>query len=171
MNFKKIVLRAILYTSIAIGVLLVLLGSGVYFFQDKIIQATVGQLNQYLTTKIEVDPKIEVSIFEKFPHLSIQFKNVKIYEHPSVGKAQLAHAEKLFFAFDIYNLIHSKYLIDEVYMENGYINIKVDSLGKVNYNIIKTDSTASAGTTVSFELQKIALTNVAISYHNIPGNQ
>ncbi len=171
MNFKKILLKALLYTTIAFGLLVVGVGSAVYFFQDQIIQATVGQLNQYLTTKIEVNPKIEVSIFEKFPHLSIQFKNVKIYEHPTVGSAQLAHAERLYFAFDIYNLLHSKYLIDEVYMENGFINIKVDALGKVNYNIIKTDSTASAGKAVAFELQKIALTNVAISYHNIPGNQ
>lgn len=148
-----------------------LLGVSVYFFKDKIIQATVSQINQYLTTKIEVNPKIEVSIFEKFPNLSIKFKDVKIYEHPTVGNSQLAFAEKLFFSFDIYNLIHSRYLIDEAYMENGFVHIKIDALGKVNYNILKPDTTSKATAAVGFQLNKIGLTNVDISYENIPGKQ
>lgn len=148
-----------------------LLGVSVYFFKDKIIQATVSQINQYLTTKIEVNPKIEVSIFEKFPNLSIKFKDVKIYEHPTVGNSQLAFAEKLFFSFDIYNLIHSRYLIDEAFMENGFVHIKIDALGKVNYNILKPDTTSKATAAVGFQLNKIGLTNVDISYENIPGKQ
>ncbi len=148
-----------------------LLGVSVYFFKDKIIQATVSQINQYLTTKIEVNPKIEISIFEKFPNLSIKFKDVKIYEHPTVGNSQLAFAEKLFFSFDIYNLIHSRYLIDEAYMENGFVHIKIDALGKVNYNILKPDTTSKATAAVGFQLNKIGLTNVAVSYENIPGKQ
>lgn len=171
MNLQKIILRSLIITLASILVILSAAAVTVYFFQDKIIQVTVAQLNRYLITKIEVNPKIEVSFFENFPHLSVKFKDVKIYEHPSAGSAQLASAEKLSFAFDFYNLINSKYLIDEVTMENGFVKIKIDALGKVNYNIIKTDSTVNNANPLSFNLQQIKLTNVSLTYHNITGNQ
>ena len=145
----------------------------VYVFKDKIIGVAVGEINKYLNAKVDIDPKIDLSLFEKFPEVSIKFKNVKIYEGIKGSTNLLGSSKSVFATFNAYNIINGKYTINNLYVEDGEFNLKVDKEGNINYNILKEDTTVSVrkGQGSGFDLQKIKLTNIRVTYLNEKINQ
>ena len=164
-TFKKILVIVLLaFITLTVSLILLLLLN-----KDKIIKASINEINKFITTKIEVSDDIDVSIFEKFPQASIKFQNVNIYESSNNGIYKMAHAGNLYLAFDIWNIVKSNYIINDLYFEDGYLNIKIDQNGKKNYQIIKDDS--STTTNSALDLKNIVLKNVILSYQNKPGKQ
>src|SRR3954464_8385973 len=108
---------------------MLLLSSGValtYIFEDKIIALTLEELNKYLKVKIEVHEKIELSIFAKFPQVSIEFKDVKIYESIENSQEKMGALKELYFSFDVYDFIKGRYVINHIFISNGRLNLKTD---------------------------------------------
>lgn len=134
----------------------------VYLYQDKIVNLFVAEANKYVITKVEVE-KISVSLFDKFPQVAVSLDKVNIVENVPESSASLGRAEKLFFTFSALDLVRGKYSVKELYMENGAVHVKVLPNGKVNYNIIATDTT-SESEDFSFNLQKVTLSQVAVQY-------
>jgi len=137
----------------------------VAFYKKEIIALTIRELNSHLTAKVDVDPNVDVSLFQKFPLITLEFKKVKIAESIEGSDQKLAEAEEIFLAFDPWDLFQKKYIINHLYIEDGKITIRKDAKGRANYEIFKSDSTASSEE-VSFNLKKIKLKNVELSYVN-----
>nr|WP_255709822.1 AsmA-like C-terminal region-containing protein [Pontibacter harenae] len=135
---------------------------GVYAFQDKIIAMFVAEANKHVVTKVEVG-EISLSLFEKFPQVAISLDKVNIIEALPESNESLARADKLYFTFSLWDVVMGDYTIKELHLEEGEIYVKVLPNGQVNYNIVKTDTTApSEG--FSFNLEKINLHEVAVNY-------
>jgi hypothetical protein len=161
----RIIKKTFLYGFLAIAMLL---SSGValiYIFEDKVIALTLEELNKYLKVKIEVDKKIELSIFDKFPQVSIAFKDVKIYESIQGSQEKMGMLKNLYFSFDAYDFIKGKYVINHISISNGKLNLKTDKNGNINYSIIKEDSTNNESS-IRFHLRKIDIGNVEVVYDN-----
>jgi hypothetical protein len=137
-----------------------------YAFQDKIIQLTFNEINKYLSTKIEIDKDVKLSIFEKFPEISIKVKNVKAFESYPGSTEKLAELKSLYFSFDAFELMKGNYVIKTIYLEKGDLRIRINENGAGNYFIFKTDSTATEKSDISFDLQNIIFEEVNISYVN-----
>ncbi|HXA03027.1 MAG TPA: AsmA-like C-terminal region-containing protein [Cytophagaceae bacterium] len=170
MRALRIIKKTFLYGFLTI---ILLLSSGValtYIFEDKIIALTLEELNKYLKVKIEVDKKIELSIFDKFPQVSIAFKDVKIYESIEGSQQKMGALKQLYFSFDVYDFIKGKYVINHISISNGRLDLKTDKNGHINYSIIKDDSVNNESS-VRFHLRKIDIENVEVVYDNRNTNQ
>jgi hypothetical protein len=161
----RILKKTLLYTTLAF-ITIVVLGIGItYIFEEKLIALTLQEMNKHLKARIEVDKKIDLSIISKFPQISLRFKDVEIYEAIEGSEDKLASVKELYFTFDAIDFINSKYVISDLYLSDGTINLKVDRRGNNNYNILKED-TASKKSSVSFDLRKISLENIGVNYVN-----
>jgi hypothetical protein len=153
--------------------IILLLSCGValtYIFEDKIIALTLKELNKHLKVKIEIDKEIALSIFDKFPQVSIEFKGVKIYESIEGSREKMGDLNELYLSFDVYDFIRGKYNISHVSISNGNLNLKRDKKGRINYSIIK-DDTVNSHSSVQFHLRKIDIENIEIIYDDKNTNQ
>lgn len=162
---KKIVKR-ILITFFALLVLFITLA---YIFQDKIISYFIEEANKELNTTIKYD-KIELSLFKNFPQTSILIKNVTLIETPKGSTDTLAHFEKVYLAFNLLDIIKGDYNIKKCDVHEGFLKMKIDSLGNRNFDIVKSDTTKPSGK-LKLDLQKIQLENIHYSFSDYKSAQ
>jgi hypothetical protein len=162
---RKIIFKIITTTISTIVGLLLLVMSLVYLFKDKIINASIAEINKYLNTKVEA-PIVELSLFDKFPQVALAFKDVKIHESIPGSDSLLGQAEELYLTFNFWNIVDGKYIINRVYLENAQIKLRVNKEGENNYSILKRDSTQKGKGNGGLDLTDIYLKNVLVSYTN-----
>ncbi len=168
---KKIILKILLWTVTSVFGIVLLSGGLVYIFKDKIIGATISEINKYLNTKVDINPKIELSLFDKFPQVAIGFKDVKIYESIPGSNNLLGKADELYLTFNFWNILDGKYIINKVYLENGAFSLRVNKNGDNNYTILKKDSTQKKGGSGGLDLTDIYIKNVLVKYLNESNEQ
>nr|WP_304608487.1 AsmA-like C-terminal region-containing protein [Pontibacter anaerobius] len=135
----------------------------VYTYQDKIIELFVAEANKHIKTKVDVR-QISLSLFEKFPQVAVSLDEVNVHEGLEDSEESLARADKLYFTFSLWDVLRGEYSVKQFYMEQGEVYVKVLPDGRVNYEIIATDSTAADDKEFSFDLESINLKEVAIHY-------
>jgi hypothetical protein len=153
-----------------IGLLIVATGL-VYIFKDRIIRASITEINKHLNTKVDPDPKIELSLFDKFPQVALGFKNVKIYESTPGSTNLLGKVNELYLTFNFWNIVDGKYVINKVYLENGNFNLRVYKNGENNYTILKKDTTSKGTGNSGIDLSEIYIKNILVSYLNESNEQ
>ena len=171
MKQTGVVKKVLFYTVIGLVAVLGIAVGLVYAYQDKIIGLFVTEANKYIKTPVEVE-KISLSLFDKFPQVAVSLDKVNVVEGVPESKASLARAEKLYFTFDLLDVLQGKYTVKQFYMEGGEVHVKVLKDGSVNYHIINSDTTASSeDQDFTFNLEKITLSNVALQYTDQKLNQ
>jgi hypothetical protein len=129
------------------------------------------QVNKYLNTKVDVAKKIDVSIFEKFPELSIGFHDVKCYEPNADKPTVFAALDHLLITFDLLDIWNGTYQIDKLYLKKGYIRLRTDFDGSHNYMIFKKDTTAKdSNGNADFSISFIQLREIEFMYTYRPSN-
>lgn len=171
--------RRLRKTGIALLVLLLLAtGTGVflgYFYEDTVKRLIINELNKRLNTRIvvaDIEKDITFSIFKKFPYASVEFHNVKVLDATTKrdNKGNLLEAESVYLQISIWDLIFKDYRIRKVEATNGLISIKIFKDRTDNYHFWKpATDTASSG--FSFDLQKVVLSKMGISYLDYGLNQ
>jgi hypothetical protein len=166
---KGVVKKVLFYTAItfvaAVGIVFAL----VYAYQDKIISLFVTEANKHIKTKVDVE-KISLSLFDKFPQVAVTLDNVNVVEGVPESEESLARLSKLYFTFSIWDVLRGQYTVNELYLEDGAIYVKVLKDGSVNYEIIDTDTTAE-NSDFAFNLQQIDLNRVGIHYTDLKNDQ
>ncbi|WPP48179.1 AsmA-like C-terminal region-containing protein [Catalinimonas niigatensis] len=172
--------RKIFLTLFTIFILLLTGGSLLtYLYQDQLIKHFVTQANQLLATPVKVK-SIRLSLWEKFPQVAISLEDVEIVGSlpqqagPGLGSPKLdsllAKAEHLDFTFNLWRFIQGEYVINKVYLSNTEVMLAIDQDGDNNYSIFKKrDSNSDDGGVkpLRFELKKIFLKNVNVSYEDL----
>jgi len=144
----------------------VLAASLVYLYQDKIIQLFVAQANQQLKTKVQVG-KISLSLWDKFPQVSVTLDQVQITESVPGSTEPLATAGKIFCTFNLKDMVQKKYRVRHLYLQDGTVQIKVLPNGEVNYHIFGEDTTVTANPkkeALTFNLEAVGLKNMVVTY-------
>lgn len=142
----------------------------IFIFKDKIIQQFVAEANKSLNTPVKIE-HIDVSVFEKFPQLSIVFHQVYVEDsHP--GKYPLLTAARISFQLNLVELWNGEYVIKGLQIHDSETSLKIDKTGKVNYSIIKEKESAGANdVTLRFELKNVGLQHTRVRYVDLSVGQ
>ncbi|MDQ3393522.1 MAG: hypothetical protein M3512_05350 [Bacteroidota bacterium] len=146
---------------LSIVFLLLTAGGLTYIYKDKIINLFVEEVNKNIRTPVSV-AKIDLSLFEKFPHLSVSLKNVVVQEGVENSMLPLAEARNIYCSFSIFDLLRGEYTIKQIFLEDAEVFLKVDKTGLNNYTIL--ESSGSTEGSIAFKLEKVQLKNVLVHY-------
>jgi hypothetical protein len=139
-------------------------------FEDEIVNYALTYFSKNIKTKTSIE-SAELTLWTNFPSASIQFNNIYIEENSNQHDT-LIKAEKMFVSFDVIDLFSGNYQFDEIGIEQGFCNLKVNKQGEENWNVWITDSTQNA----SSEKYEIAIENILTEeiqfiYKNDSSNQ
>ena len=166
------VIRIIKYI-ISILALIILLVFGVLFsviklYDKEIKDIALKQLNNQLISPMIIQ-NIELSAFNYFPAISLQFSNLLIKD-PLANNDTLLFAKNAFLNFDAYDLINKKYIVRKLVLKNGSLAAKVSTDGKENFDVfISKDK--SENNNFKFSLEQLTLKDFSVNYQNIPLRQ
>lgn len=166
------VIRIIKYI-ISILALITLLIFGVLFsviklYDKEIKDIALKQINNQLISPMIIQ-NIELSAFNYFPAISLQFSNLLIKD-PLANNDTLLFAKNAFLNFDAYDLINKKYIVRKLVLKNGSLAAKVSSDGKENFDVfISKDK--SENNNFKFSLEQLTLKDFSVNYQNIPLSQ
>lgn len=153
--------KLLLYTFIALLVFTVSVGLAVYLYKDRIIQQFIREANKSLGTPVTIG-KIEVTVLDDFPRLSIVFTDVYVEDsHP--GKYPLLTAKTVSFSLNAWDVSRGEYVVQGLRVSDSETNLRIDKQGKTNYTIVKKGGEGGDGT-VSFDLKDVKLLHSQVSY-------
>lgn len=122
------------------------------------------QINKHLNTKVDISKKIDISIFEKFPELSIGFHDVKIYEPVADRPTVFASLKDVLITFNLLDIWVGNYQIDKLYLTKGFIHLRTNFDGSHNFIIFKKDTSATKDTQTDFSISFIQLKEIEFIY-------
>lgn len=154
--------KVLFYTLLASAVVFISLLISAFLFKDKIIAQFIQKANERISTPIKVG-KIEVSVFERFPNISIVFNDVYVEDsHP--GKYPLLTARQISFHLSPLDVYRGQYTIQGMKVKDSEANLKIDASGVNNYTITKE---SADGGRVTFELKNVTLFHTRVRYHDL----
>jgi hypothetical protein len=140
----------------------------VFLFKDRIIQQFVSEANKSLNTPVKIG-KIDVSMFSDFPNLAIVFTDVYIEDsHP--GNYPLLTADRISFNLNPLEVWKGNYSIRGLSVSGSETNLKINPVGKANFNILKETKNNESGT-VQFDLREVQLSKTIVTYDDREANQ
>jgi hypothetical protein len=162
----KLIRRVLFYLTLILGVLMVSLAASVYLYKDRIINQFIHEANKQLNTPIAIK-KIEVSVFQEFPQLSIVFHDVYV-EDSHEGQYPLLTARKISFQLNPLEVWRGNYTVKGMEIYDSETNLKINNAGENNYTIIKKQTRGeSANRKIGFALSNVALRNTAVHYTDL----
>jgi|GEM_PF-3671893 len=168
MKLLKRIVHLFLWFTLILGVVAVCF---MFFFKQikaSLIAQGVAKINEQLVAKVDVNPNIELSLFEDFPYATLIFHDVKIFEpDQDADPLLLASVQKLTLGFDVVKVVlHKKYTLETVHLYKASIFPGVKANGESNYNIFKTIDSSAKTEPIDLNIKKIVLKEVTCSYFN-----
>jgi len=137
--------------------------------KDHIKQIVLKEINKNLLSEATFDD-FNFSLLKRFPLASIEFTGVKAKEiTKSKTKENLVEAESIFLHFNVVNMLRKNYVIKKLELTNARLNIKIFRDKTDNYHIWKKQEKDDKSS-FSFDLQKIILKEVQITFSNEANN-
>jgi len=158
-KIKRIVIGIILVSISLIAVI----AAFTILKKDEIITFFIQQANKSIDTPIDVK-KIDISLFNHFPDISINMNDVTVQESYHQNKGVLGKAKQISFSFGLLDIIDGRYEVKGLHISDAIINLKINDSGEANYLIMKKDSSSNGSV---FRLNNITATNIDISYLDV----
>jgi len=165
-NLKSILVKTAKYIGITLTVILALMFVTPYIFSDKIKEEIKKTANKKLAGEMNYSD-VNVSFFKHFPSLTLTLNDFKLNGSVPFQKERFINAKEVSFGINVSSLIFGKSIkIDQIYLSNSTINIKVNKDGLANYNVYiaekkveKTDEESAA-----IQLDRIEIINSQMTY-------
>jgi hypothetical protein len=164
----KILRKVFIYLALAFAVVITSLVISAFLFKDKIINEFIREANKSLNTPVKIG-KIDVSVFERFPHLSIVFTDVYIEDSHS-GIYPLFTASSVSFQLNPFEVYRGIYNIKGLRVLGSETNLKINERGINNYTILKEKSDSDK-TSIGFELKQVFIKSCKVHYIDFSINQ
>jgi hypothetical protein len=170
--------KIIKISGISIGIFLVSLVLGTliinFFFRDRLINYVVSQLNEQVDAQIIIK-NADITFWKTFPDVAIQFNQVivkssKNFLSENINTSYndtLLISDKVFFEFNLFKLLTKKYILKQIHINNGKINLITGVSGISNYDIIKASEETSRSKASEINLRKVLITNSVITYKHL----
>lgn len=137
-------------------------------YGEEIKSFAIDNLSKELEVKVEVN-KVQLSLFKKFPYISIILSDVSSYSNEHFVQADielddphiLFEAENIYIQFNLIDLIRGNYKIKRIFAEEGTLNLLTDSQGNANYIIFKKSSSKTKSER-NIELELFKLRNFRV---------
>ena len=164
--------KALKIIGIILGILILLLIAAPFIFKGSLEKMLKRTINENLNATVAWED-LDLSLFSSFPDASLQLNNFSVINKTPFEGDTLASGKTLSLDMGIMQLFkksNEAIKVDEVKLDEAFVNIKIDSLGNANYDIaIKDDAPAvtegeeSAGG-FTFDLKNYEITNSRINY-------
>jgi len=122
---------------IFLGIVFLLLLLAPILFKGSLEDLLKKNINQNLNAKVTWE-ELDLSLFKSFPNAAVVLKNFSVVNNAPFQGDTLASGESLKLDIGISQLFkknNETIKIDALQLDNALINIKVDSLGRANYDI------------------------------------
>ena len=164
---RKYIFKALKYAGLLIALLLafVVIFPMLYpeYVTEKIKKLTNDNLNGELNFS-----KANLTFFTHFPSLTLNLDDVLLKGSAPYANDTLVSVKQLSLGIDVKDLLFSKKIdIEEIYLKNAFVHIKVNEQGEANYNVYKSGSEAESDDTTDdtgINLQRIELRNTRLIY-------
>jgi hypothetical protein len=145
-NTLKRAVKSFLVISLAILLIVIsafILGN---IYKEEIKNYVIREINKEINVKIQVN-SVYISMFRKFPYVSVILKNATAWSGKKFDKKQFAGidtdtlftASTIYLQFNLYDILHKNYRLRRVHALNGKINLLTDRYGLVNYRLFKQE--------------------------------
>nr|WP_199003262.1 AsmA-like C-terminal region-containing protein [Flavobacterium sp. ASV13] len=164
---KSILLKTAKYLGITFVVIIGLLFLAPIIFADKIKEQIKKTANERLSAELNYSD-VSVSFFHHFPSLTLTLDNLSLNGSAPYTNEKFITAKEVSFGINIASLVFSKEVkIDQIYLSDSFINVKVNPKGEANYNVYKSSSQASKSkdsSETALKLERIEILNSKIIY-------
>ncbi|PBJ13274.1 AsmA-like C-terminal region-containing protein [Flavobacterium sp. ACN6] len=164
---RSIVFKIAKYFGITFAVILALLFLTPIVFEDQIKEQIKKTANERLSAELNYSD-VSVSFFRHFPSLTLTLDNLSLNGSAPYKNEKFITAKEVSFGINVASLIFSKSVkIDQIYLSDSFINVKVNPNGEANYNIYKSQEQASQtkdSTEAALKLERIEILNSKIIY-------
>lgn len=160
-------LRILKWTALSLVGLVLTISLLLLIFKKDIQNYALSQLDRYLDTQVYIR-QMDVTFWKTFPYLSIEFDDVLIRDQIPLDGTRpdtLLYAQKLMLKLNTSDFWKGDYTVKSIDLNNSRLGLRVAEDGRVNYNILKTDSTAHSDE-FKFVLDNVRATNLNFSYDN-----
>ncbi|OHT46035.1 AsmA-like C-terminal region-containing protein [Flavobacterium tructae] len=166
-KIKTILLKTAKYLGITFVVIIGLLFLTPIIFEDQIKEQIKKTANEKLSAELNYSD-VSVSFFQHFPSLTLTLSDLHLNGSAPYTKEKFITAKEVSFGINVASLIFSKEVkIDQIYLSDSFINVKVNEEGEANYNIYKSNSQAETpkdSTETALKLERIEILNSKIVY-------
>ncbi|MFH6986944.1 AsmA-like C-terminal region-containing protein [Flavobacterium collinsii] len=166
-KIKTILLKTAKYLGITFVVIIGLLFLTPIIFEDQIKEQIKKTANEKLSAELNYSD-VSVSFFQHFPSLTLTLSNLHLNGSAPYTKEKFITAKEVSFGINVASLVFSKEVkIDQIYLSDSFINVKVNEEGEANYNIYKSNSqteTPKDSTETALKLERIEILNSKIVY-------
>ena len=130
----RLLKRLLLILIIIVG--LIALGASLisYYYQNEVKQFVKLQINDMLASPVDVNG-IDFSVIEKFPNASVSLSEVLAWDAfpDKEGTDTLFYAEKIYFEFNLLDLIRNSYKLTHIEVYKADVNLRWNKKGENNY--------------------------------------
>lgn len=159
-------------TGISLGTLFLLLFIGPYLFPDTINKEVQKAINKNIKGEVKFE-STSLSFFKHFPSLTLSLNEFMLKGAAPFEKDTLLYCKELSFGVNLSTIFSSQIKIDEIFLDESAINIKVDEKGNANYNVYEseakpTESTDTTSTAIKIEGIFINKSNLSYEDQSVP---
>lgn len=165
-NYKSVFLKFLKYTGISLLTILALMFIAPYLFADKIKEQVKKTANEKLNGELNYTDA-NVSFFSHFPSLTLTLNDFTLNGSAPFQNEKLVMAKEVAFGINMTSLIFGETIkIDEIFLSNSLINVKVNQNGEANYNVYisEKETTPEEKTETGLKLEAIEINNSKIVY-------
>ncbi|WP_433765243.1 hypothetical protein [Flavobacterium ginsenosidimutans] len=164
---RSIVFKIAKYFGITFAVIIGLLFLTPIIFEDQIKEQIKKTANERLSAELNYSD-VSVSFFRHFPSLTLTLDDLSLNGSAPYKNEKFITAKEVSFGINVASLIFSKSVkIDQIYLSDSFINVKVNPEGEANYNIYKSQKQAAKSNDSSdtaLKLERIEILNSKIIY-------
>ncbi len=170
MRFIKLFLTFIIFT-------LILFVATATFFEEKVENFLIQQINNNLSTELIIKGDIGFSFISDFPYASLTLNKVAIRESLPNSKRNLLETEEMAFLLNWGDVFANSYRIQKMVIRDGELNMRSLQGGQINYDILKEDDSvnttpdAAEDEDMMLSLQQTELYNIGVHYMDEPLDQ
>ena len=139
MKKKKTILSKLLkvmkITGITLGGVALALYVSPYFFKEQINDGIKEVAKNYIKTEVDFKD-LDISFFNHFPKLTVTLTDSSIKGSVPYQTENLISAKEIALGVDVKTLFSDKIIFNELFIQHADIKLKVDSLGKTNFDIV-----------------------------------
>ncbi len=168
-DYKKIGFKFLKITGITIASILLLMFLLPLLFPGTIAEQVKNFANKKLDGELSFKES-NLSFFHHFPSLTVSLDDFALKGSSPYKNDTLVAAKEIAFGINLKSLIFDGAVnIDEIFVSDGLINIKVNEKGQANYNVYISDEkkTSADTTSTSVRLEKIDIHDVKLNYTDI----
>ncbi len=159
-RFKKIILKALKWVGISVASILLLMFIIPILFPGTISEQVKIFANKHLAGKLDYK-KVHLTFFRHFPSLTVSVDDLVLQGSKPFQLDTLLSAKEVAVGINLKNLIFDGDVkINEIYINDAYANVYVNSKGQANYNVYVSSpskspkDTTKKGTSIKLELIK-----------------